>query len=238
MNAASQKILRESHRWLGLIAGIQLLLWTVSGLYFTLIPIETIRGNHLLVEPAQSAPITAHEIISPNTLVKLQPTLSELSLQEFAFSYRLGQPVYLIKDRVFDAASGEALPALTADEASQIVIQRTGLEPQATVLLTDVESDHEFRGGPLPVWQVQTDTENARFYVELQSGRIRAVRTDAWRWFDFLWALHIMDYESRDNFNHLLVQFLSILGLLTVLSGLVLFVTTEFLRRERRSKTG
>ena len=171
-------------------------------------------------------------------MVKLQPTLSELSLQEFAFSYRLGQPVYLIEDRVFDAASGEALPALTADEASQIVIQRTGLTPQATVLLTEVESDHEFRGGPLPVWQVQTDTENARFYVELQSGRIRAVRTDAWRWFDFLWALHIMDYESRDNFNHLLVQFLSILGLLTVLSGLVLFVTTEILRRERRSKTG
>ena len=51
MNAATQRLLRESHRWLGLIAGIQLLLWTISGLYFTLIPIETIRGNHLLVEP-------------------------------------------------------------------------------------------------------------------------------------------------------------------------------------------
>jgi hypothetical protein len=69
------------------------------------------------------------------------------------------------------------------------------------------------------------------------SGRIRAVRTDAWRWFDFLWSLHIMDYETRDNFNHLLIQFLSALGLLTVLSGLALFVTTEIRKRTRiRSK--
>ena len=35
-----------------------------------------------------------------------------------------------------------------------------------------------------------------------------------------------MDYETRDNFNHLLIQFLSVLGLLTVLSGLALFFTT------------
>ena len=40
--------LRKVHRWLGLIAGIQLLAWTVSGLYFTLIPIEEIHGDHLL----------------------------------------------------------------------------------------------------------------------------------------------------------------------------------------------
>ena len=46
-----------------------------------------------------------------------------------------------------------------------------------------------------------------------------------------------MDYETRDNFNHLLIQFLSALGLLTVLSGLALFVTTEIRKRDRiRSK--
>ena len=70
------------------------------------------------------------------------------------------------------------------------------------------------------------------FYVGLASGRVRAVRTDAWRWFDFLWSLHIMDYEEREDFNHLLIQVLAVMGLATVLSGLTLFALTTRLSRK------
>ncbi|MBC8124060.1 MAG: hypothetical protein H7Y22_19760, partial [Gemmatimonadaceae bacterium] len=37
--------LRKAHRYLGLIAGLQLLFWTVSGLYFSLVPIADVRGE-------------------------------------------------------------------------------------------------------------------------------------------------------------------------------------------------
>jgi hypothetical protein len=44
--------------------------------------------------------------------------------------------------------------------------------------------------------------------------------------------LHIMDYRDRTDFNHLLLRVLSVLGLLTVFSGLLLWaVTSPWLRR-------
>jgi hypothetical protein len=39
--------------------------------------------------------------------------------------------------------------------------------------------------------------------------------------------LHIMDYETRDNFNSMLLQIVLALGLVTVLSGFVLFAVTS-----------
>ena len=61
--------LRKVHRWLGLIAGIQLLLWTVSGLYFSLIPIDEIRVSHLLANEAESPLSSRFNLISPSDLL-------------------------------------------------------------------------------------------------------------------------------------------------------------------------
>jgi hypothetical protein len=53
-----------------------------------------------------------------------------------------------------------------------------------------------------------------------------------WRWFDFLWMTHTMDYQTRDDFNTLLLRSFSLLGLITVLSGFVLWgVSSPTIRR-------
>ena len=44
-------ILRKSHRYIALIVGVQLLLGSIGGFYFSIIPIEEIRGNHLKAIP-------------------------------------------------------------------------------------------------------------------------------------------------------------------------------------------
>jgi len=36
------------HRWLSLIIGVQLLLWFSSGLLMSVLPIERVRGEHLV----------------------------------------------------------------------------------------------------------------------------------------------------------------------------------------------
>jgi len=51
-----------------------------------------------------------------------------------------------------------------------------------------------------------------------------ARRNDDWRFFDFFWMLHIMDYEERENFNNPLLITASIFALVTVLAGLLLLV--------------
>ena len=42
------KFWRNWHRWLGLIVGLQVLLWVSGGVVMSLIPIDLVRGQHLV----------------------------------------------------------------------------------------------------------------------------------------------------------------------------------------------
>jgi hypothetical protein len=62
--------------------------------------------------------------------------------------------------------------------------------------------------------------------VSAELGTVQKFRNQKWRVFDFLWMLHTMDYESRDNFGNVLLRTFSIFGLVTVLSGFLLYFTS------------
>ena len=47
---ASLKV-RKTHRYLGLIIGIQFLMWTISGLYFSWTNLDEIHGDQFLNDP-------------------------------------------------------------------------------------------------------------------------------------------------------------------------------------------
>lgn len=227
----NKRLLRKIHRWLGLIAGIQLLAWTVSGLYFTVIPIEEIRGGHLLTGEASSLSMRETRLLSPSDLLENYPELALVEISDISLTTVLGEPIYLIDDIRIHAATGERLSPVNEDQARSIANQRTELPIIDVELIEQVSIDSEYRGGELPAWRISlAGSESAALYVGTHTGRVRAVRTDAWRWFDFLWSLHIMDYEAREDFNHLLIQAMAILGLVTVISGLCLFFITLRLR--------
>jgi hypothetical protein len=42
---------RKLHRWLGLLMAVQIIAWMASGLYFSIFPIDEIRGAHLTRAP-------------------------------------------------------------------------------------------------------------------------------------------------------------------------------------------
>ena len=115
---------------------------------------------------------------------------------------------------------------ISRNEALSIVRARTNKEILDAQIVKRVAVDSEYRNGELPAWRITLTEKNAAIYVGSKTARIRAVRTDSWRLFDFLWSLHIMDYEERENFNHLLLQTLAIISLITVISGLILFFST------------
>ena len=74
--------------------------------------------------------------------------------------------------------------------------------------------------------------DNLKAYVSTIDGRIQTVRHRNWRWFDFLWMTHTMDYEGRDDFNNKILRAFSLLGLITVMSGFLLwFVSSKTIRR-------
>ena len=140
-----------------------------------------------------------------------------------------------------DARSGEILPFLGVAEATQIaeVSLRTAGVVSVVELLKEPKAGSEYRGRQLPVWRVSfEEPENLNLYIDGWTGEIVARRTSRWRIFDFLWMLHIMDFDERDDFNTPLLQLAAALGLLVALSGLIFWAMTTRLFRRRKSNPG
>jgi hypothetical protein len=74
----------------------------------------------------------------------------------------------------------------------------------------------------LPAYVISyQEPNNLKVYVSF-NGALQTVRHRDWRWFDFLWMTHTMDYEGRDNMNNTVLRIFSVLGLITVLSGFIM----------------
>jgi uncharacterized iron-regulated membrane protein len=240
---------RKAHRWISLLIGIQLLLWTVSGLYFSLVPIETVRGeDNISEQPPENFSHTP--LISPQIAIASLRERSGPSLQVRALQLRrvLEVPVYEIRYDLggehlmllADAQNGELRPPISREQA--IEIAQLDFAPMAAVssveFIEQVAAGEEYRGGPLPAWRVNfDDSDNSRLYVSADLARVTARRNSTWRIYDFLWMLHIMDFENRKDFNTLLLKILAVLGVVTIVSGFILWgMTTSLFRSNEKQE--
>jgi hypothetical protein len=105
---------------------------------------------------------------------------------------------------------------------------KQGLEVVDIDLIKEAGKHHEYRQKLLPAFVISYKSdENIKAYVSIIDGKFQTVRHQDWRWFDFLWMTHTMDYEGRDNFNTIILRAFSFLGLITVFSGFLLWFTTS-----------
>lgn len=223
--------IRKIHRYLGLFLGVQFLMWTLSGLYFSWTDIDEIHGDHFRQNPPE---IAFEGLRGFSELEYTQPVSSVV------FKQLGGVPYYWVNDSVLiHAQSGRIKSGITEAEAIQVaksyVLQ--DLEVVSVELLTHVDAHHEYRGKPLPAYAISLGTEDQIVaFVSQREGSFQAIRHKQWRWFDFLWMMHTMDYQSRDNFNTTLLRGFSLLGLVTVLSGFTLWGVSTSLFRQRKAK--
>lgn len=76
-------------------------------------------------------------------------------------------------------------------------------------------------------------SDGTRFYVNAGSGEIVTHRTQTWRFYDFLYGLHIFDVFARDNVNNFWAQLFAWIAAISVVLAIVLLPFT--LRRRRRA---
>ncbi len=237
--------IRKSHRYLGVFIGIQFVFWTVGGLYFSWTNIKEIRGDHLRKESSRSVDLSK-PLISPMLATEeLVASGSASAITKIRLIDLFETPHYEIGYRtnsneeefaIANALTGVIRPAITNDEAIQIATAAMA-SPQpvksvAFITKENVGGHHEYREKPLPAWAVSFEnTDNLTVYLSAQTGQIGAFRTGNWRIFDFLWMLHTMDFQERDNINNYLLRGFSALGIVTLLSGFLLFfVSSKFWR--------
>ena len=210
-------MIRTFHKYLSLAISILLLLWTVSGIYFAFNKIELIRGEQYLL----------NEDVSNLDLTEIKGTFNTKSIN---IVKRLDKWILRLEGETqvyYRALNGEELMELNELEAIEIVRQKTSLIPLKAVKINSQSRGSEFRGRKLPLYKVSTESEdNINVYVGAMSGEIAAIRSDSWRTWDFMWGAHIIDYRDRDNIDNFLLKVLSILALISALSGIALFFKT------------
>jgi uncharacterized iron-regulated membrane protein len=219
-----QKLARW-HIWLGWLVGVPLLLWTLSGLVMVARPIEEVRGKHLRIEPPAGA-----------MTVDFGGDGSAIKLREGHIVQQRGRAILLAtlpdgRTARYDLARPAAgpLPPLSEAEArAAVAAEIVGGKQVVSVRLFPADQPPlDFRR-PVAAWQVVL-ADGTHVYVGQDSGAIEAVRTRWWRTFDFMWGLHIMDLENREDTHHPLLIGFAALALIGCLIGTVLLF-----RRRRR----
>ncbi|HEY8616301.1 PepSY domain-containing protein [Phenylobacterium sp.] len=226
---------RNLHKWLALVVAVQAVFWTLSGVYMTVVHIDIIRGDRL-VKATPPPPIALAGLVEPARLTHLAPGLRSARLET-----QLGLPVYVVQARdgpaLFDARTGRKLSPLSAEQAEARA--KALFAGEGAVVRTEhlTRAPAEIRGRPAPVWRVEFEGAwRPTFYISPFTGELVSRRHDLWRAYDFVWMLHIMDYEAREDVNSPLVRAFTWLAVGTTVSGAWLLLYS--FRRRRRGAGG
>lgn len=229
------------HKWLALVLAVPILFWFGSGLFFAITPIERVRSEHRIAKLA----------VQPVQLDAAAAGLVRLAANGVAAGDRielrtlLGRPVALVargegRPQLFDLRTGRLVSPISARVAASIAMRdHAGPAKPARVAAVAVNSP-EYRGA-LPAWRVDFEGETTTtlsLYVAADTGMVTARRSTLWRVYDFLWALHILDFRGHEDFNTPLLILVTFLSLIVLVSGVIMFPERLGWRGRRRRDSG
>lgn len=215
---------RKIHKWVGLILGIQFVLWALSGAVMALLDSEKVGGH---ASPAPSPRIEqSQHLVS----VARFGNVEQLSLRQIG-----DRPVYEVVSngatKLFDARNGQQIivGAQLAEAVARQAFHHDSAVKSASLL---PKPNLESRAHSGPVWRIDfSDEENSSSYVSAETGKALVNRGDTWRLWDIAWMLHNMDYVNRTSFNHPLIIFVAFGTLWLAFTGFYLLFKS-FRRRE------
>mgnify|MGYP000633825855 CR=1 FL=1 len=209
---------RRVHKWVGLFIGIQAVIWTVTGMYMVAVHIDYIHGDNL-VRPVRSTPQQLARLVAPSQVLANRPNASEIRLQTL-----LGRPVWRVESAAgayaVDARSGARLAPLNAAQAREVALGIYTGKPEVVSVELLTKAPLEMQSSKPPYWRVEFEGWNQpTLYLSPATGELISRRHNLWRVFDFVWMLHIMEYETRSNVNNLLLRVATWVAVLMSLSG-------------------
>lgn len=223
---------RRLHKWAALLIGLQVLIWTFTGLYMVAVDLDIIHGDHLVKAPAPGA-VAAARLADPIGVARQVAGATEVRL-----FWSGQQPRYAVSAeagvQMFDAASGAMLSAPTEMHVRQAARERFSGNGNIVSAVLLAEPPFEVRGRNGPLWRVQFEGWNKpTFYLSAQTGELLSRRHELWRTFDLFFGLHVMDYSTREDVNNPLLRIVSWIAFIMAASGAWLLLYS-FPRRTKR----
>ncbi len=219
--------LKKLHKWVGLLIGVQVLLWLISGLMMSLLNPAKVSGQqwtrHIEAEPQ----------VLPDDLL-LEPRQLPAEYLESALGIRLqtirGLATYRINRAdgviLIDAKNGSVIH-FNKQDAENLARQDFTGRGEIISIHSGMAPDQETRTRAGPYWRVNfSDKTHTSLYISAATGEILERRNSYWRVFDFFWMLHIMDYAGRQNFNNTLIIVVALIAIWLGLSGFILLFTS------------
>jgi len=192
MAKSNHYYIRKTHRWLGLLLGIQFMLWTIGGLYFSWSNIDDVHGDFQTKAPPLFSSGIA--LVSPSIVLdsirQYQRIDSIVSIQLIEI---IGIPYYQVRgvnasftgrsqghgmhviNYLANASTGILREPLTKDEAVQLAGSRFNEEPKiiSVEYLTKTGNHHEYRESPLPAYAVNfSHPTKTTVYVASELGTV------------------------------------------------------------------
>lgn len=211
------------HIWLGWLAAIPLVLWTVSGLFMTMRPLDVVRGTDLRRQPTL---IQTEGLLLP----RLTGQVKALEIADTPTG-----PVWVVTDakgkRTRYGSSGLEAPPLDEAEAREMAVMAYRGEAKLTAIgqFNADQAPLDLRKNR-PSWLAKF-SDGTHIYIDADTGEVLALRTGWWRAYDFMWGLHIMDPVRRENTSHFLLWLFGTVALVTSVIG-----TTLLFRRRRAAR--
>lgn len=236
MRLKLSRVARSVHNWAGLILAIQILLWILGGVVMSVIPLEKVHGKHLASKSLPSSLTRADYSFSLDQLIATIPQ----AIRSLNYHHINNQAYYLIttEDQIltFNAQTGEPYKLTNKDEVANIAKQHYLGSGSIKQIVELEQAPLEASANKGKVWQVKfDDTWTTTLYISPASAQVKTIRSDIWRIFDFFWMLHIMDYDTRDDFNNpILITFASA-ALVFTFSGIYLLFPV-FGRKLRKAR--
>lgn len=216
------RVSTQVHKWVALVVGLQVLFWVGGGLVMTAIPIETVRSEHHVrkLDPAPLAPDVLGSL--PTAMRAVEGGLAKAELKTTPRG-----PAWVLTPvsgqvQVVSVDTGRPFGTMTPEEASRLAAGAYVGEgrPVSAVYLAVAPRETGREG---PIWRVDfSDKERTTFYVSPDTGEVVTRRSAVWRFYDFFWRLHVMDWNDGEDFNHPLIIITTALTLSIVLTGFIL----------------
>ena len=214
-------IVRNIHKYLSFFISVQLLLWTVSGIYFAFNKIELVRGEQYRLTNFSDINLEEIDFEVPQT--------SNLEIKK-----RLNKTILILSSdsgTSYLNSDGTSLDKISAELAMLLVKEHTTLIPIEAEEITSSKKGSEYRGRALPLMKVVSKNEKDKLinvYLNIYSGEVTAIRSMQWKIWDVMWGFHIMDWQERDNIDNLFLKIFSILALISSITGILLFFKIDF----------